>query len=110
LLLEIADYRGDKLLDTCPAFDIGARHRRGMAVAPVIFSSVIVVLFSFRRLTGDLLVELPELDLELFERFPMDFILRIAFQVTAPPVVVLPEDVFRGAHQGKYSRTFYMRK
>lgn len=110
----IADHREDELLDPCPTLDIGAGHGtghcRGVAVMLVMLFGQALVLFLFLRLTGELLVQLPELDLEFLERLPLDFILRVAFQVAAPAVVVLPEDVFGGAHQGKYSWTSYMRK
>jgi hypothetical protein len=79
-------------------------------MVPIILSSLVVVLSSVLRLTGELLMQLPELDLEFFERLPLDFILGIALQVATPAVVVLPEDVFRGTHQGKYSWSFLRRK
>ena len=110
----IADNRKEKLLDPGPSLDIRLRHGSGhggsVAVVPVMFCGQAPILFSLFGLSGELLVQLPELDLELFERLSLDFIFGIAFQVAAPAVVVLPEDVFRGAHQRKYSRSFHMRK
>lgn len=55
-----------------------------------------LVLFSF--LAGEDLMQLPQLDLQVFERLPIDLVLRVAFQITAPTVFVLPEDVFCGMH------------
>lgn len=77
---------------------------------PVVLASLALVLLTFLCLAREFLVQLPQLNLEFFERLSLDFILGIALQVATPAVVVLPEDVFRGAHQGKYSWTSYMRK
>ena len=112
----IADHREDELFDPCPALDKGAghgtrcwaRHRRSVAVGLVLLDGLILILFLL--LTGKFLVQLPEFHLEFFKRLPLDFIFGIAFQVAAPAVIVLPEDVFRGAHQRKYSLSFDMRK
>lgn len=110
----IADHREDKLFNPGPSLDIrlrhGSGHGGGVAVVSVMFCGQALVLFSLFGLSRELLVQLPQLDLEFFERLSMDFILRVAFEVAAPAVVVLPEDVFRGAHQRKYSRSFHMRK
>ena len=110
----IADHCEDELLDPGPSLAISLRHRSGhgggVTVVPVMFCGQALVLFSLFGLSGELLVQLPELDLEFFERLALDFILRVAFQVAAPAVVVLPENVFGGAHQRKYSRSFHMRK
>lgn len=98
----IADHSEDELLDPGPSLAISLRHGSGhgggVTVVPIILSSLVVLLFLFLRLSREFLVQLPELDLKFFERLPLDFILRVAFQVAAPAVVVLPEDVFRGAH------------
>lgn len=84
--------------------------------APVLgaFSTVLVlvwVLFCFLgRLGNQILVELPQFELQLFERVTIGLVLRVALQVAAPPVSVLHDDVFCGTHEGKYSWTFQMRK
>lgn len=110
----IADDREKKLLNPGSSLDKrlrhGSGHGGGLAVVPVMFCGQALVLLLLSGLSGELLVQLPQLDLEFFERLALDFILRVAFQVAAPAVVVLPEDVFRGAHQRKYSRSFHMRK
>ncbi len=64
----------------------------------VVLSGLVLVLLTFLCVAGEFLVQLPQLNLEFFEGLPLDFILRVALQVAAPPVLVLPEDVFRGAH------------
>jgi hypothetical protein len=82
------------------------------------FSSPIVGLFSvgvpalvrFSFLTGEVLMQLPKLDLQIFERISAGLAFRVGLQITPPAVLVLPENVFRGMHQGKYSWTFQMRK
>jgi hypothetical protein len=98
----IADHRKEELLNPCSAFDIGSRHktghRGGLTVILVMFHGLIVVFFWFLRLTRELLVQLPQLDLEFFERLPLDFILRVALQVATPPVLLLEDDVFCGMH------------
>ena len=110
----IADHREEDLFDPGSAFDIGSRyetgHRMGLTVTLVMFLNLIVIFIWLLRLTRELLVQLPQLNLEFFERVSLDFVFRVALQVATPPVVVLPEDVFRGAHQGKYSWSFMRRK
>ena len=76
----------------------------------IVLSGLALVLLRFLCLAREFLVQLPQFNLEFFERLPLDFILRVALQVATPSVVVLPEDVFRGAHQGKYSWSFMRRK
>lgn len=110
----IADHREEELFDPGSSLDIRSRHRTrhrgGETVMSVVLSGLALVLLRFLRLTREFLVQLPQFNLEFFERLPLDFILRVALQVATPSVVVLPEDVFRGAHQGKYSWSFMRRK
>ncbi len=110
----IADHREEDLFDPGSSLDIRSRyrtrHRGGETVMSIVLSGLALVLLRFLCLAREFLVQLPQLDLEFFERLPMDFILRVALQVATPSVVVLPEDVFRGAHQGKYSWSFMRRK
>ena len=43
-------------------------------------------------------MQLPQLGLQVFERLPIDLVLRVAVQITPPPVSVLHDDVFHGMH------------
>ncbi len=79
-----------------------------------VFSTVLVlvlVLFCvLSRLGNQILVELPQFELQLFERVTIGLVLRVALQVAPPPLSILHDDVFCGTHEGKYSWTFQMRK
>lgn len=61
----------------------------GMLIAVLILDH-----FWFLMVAGELLMQLPQLYLELFKRLALYFILGVAFQVAAPAVIVLPENVF----------------
>lgn len=67
----IADDCKEELFNPGPSLDIclrhGSGHGGGVAVVPVMFCGEALVLFSLFGLSGELLVQLPELDLEFFE-------------------------------------------
>lgn len=99
----IADYRKHELFHPRFSLNLSARHRTGrgggvtgergrMTMMPVLFA--VSALGRFWFLGDELLVLLPQLDLQLFERFPIGLLLLVAFQVAAPPVSVLNDDVF----------------
>ena len=73
---------------------------RSMALFRLVQLIVILILglFWLSILSGELLVQLPQLGLELLEGLGLGFILGVALQVAAPPVFILPEDVFGGTH------------
>jgi hypothetical protein len=52
----------------------------------------------FWFLDDEILVQLPQLNLQIFERLPIGLVFRVAFQVTTPSVSILHDDVFRGVH------------
>ena len=60
----------------------------------LLIGALILDEFRFLMLARELLVQLPQLHLQFFERLTLDFVLGVAFQVAAPAVVVLPENVF----------------
>ena len=125
----VADHRKHELFNPCSALALRTRDgpreggrvmvgvpmcmtMRGMALFRLVCLTGILILDQslFTMLSREFLVELPELGLKLFERLALGFVLRVALNIPAPPVVVLPEDVLGGTHQGKYSRTFLMGK
>ena len=75
---------------------------------PVLFSglelvlsfaaALVLVLFSFLFLADEILVQLPQLELQLFKRLPIGLVLRVALKVAAPSVSVLHDDVLCGLH------------
>ena len=65
---------------------------------PAMLSGLALVLLTLLYLAGEFLVQLPQLNLEFFERLPLDFIFRVALQIAAPPVFLLEDDVFGGMH------------
>jgi hypothetical protein len=76
----------------------------------VSWTVMVVVWMGFRFLGDQVLVELPQLELQFLERIPIHLVLRVTLQEAAPSVSILHDDVFCGTHEGKYSRTFQMRK
>lgn len=108
----IADHRGKELFDPRSALDLrarhGARYRGGVTVMLVVLSLLVLVLFLLSG--GELLMQLPQLELQLLKRVPMRFKLWIALQIPAPPVFFLQDDVFSGMHEGKYIWSFQVRK
>lgn len=63
----------------------------GLAVAAL-------VEIRFRLLDDKILVQLPQLDLQIFERLPMGLVIWIALQIPTPPVSVLYDNVFCRVH------------
>ncbi len=118
----IADHCKHELFDSCTALDLSARHgaenrgrhRGGLAVmlvpAPVYSLMMAMVQFSFVGMIHEILMHVPQLALELFEGRSIGFPFRIALEMAAPSIAVLPEDVSGGMHQAKYSETFQMSK
>ena len=122
LRLAIADHAKHELLDSRSALHLaprqrageGARQRWGLAMmpilAPVLSFLMSMLWFPFISVAHKFLMHMPQLALEVFEGSSIGFSFRIALQIATPPIVVLPEDVPGGLHQGKYSWTFQMRK
>lgn len=67
----IADHCEEDLFDSSSSFDIRSRHgtghRGGEAMMPVVLSGLVLVLLTVLCVAGEFLMELPQLDLKLFE-------------------------------------------
>lgn len=115
----IADHRKHELLHPCSTLDLSARHgarygggmtgeRERMTMMPVLFSvpklgvfvfpMAVLVLGLFWFLSHEILVQLPQFDLQFFERLPIGLLFWVSLQVASPSVSVLHDDVFCGMH------------